>query len=322
MYARDSIHDRDGASLGVRIMGWLSVFGALGHLPLIIAGILMLRIVPGAGLVLIAAALPATFLLLIGGVGLIMRKGFGFYLVYLAILFGAIGGLSIPLIPGLNALVKGHLYGEDIVKVTNLALLALLVYCHFQWMDTPAPRAHVVAIIILLVLGLAHIGVVRANFDRRQGTVNNITAVPYAGELFKELDVHGSVHYRLMHSKWQSDLTAVISGKANEETLAAFVHDNDLKTVPAERLGQFLSPVKSWKLNPELFLTKFGTNDLCYIGRARAHPRLVLQIGLRKSDGRFTAQAIGFFGAGRREVIDKEKPPATPSQLEAQLQLP
>jgi hypothetical protein len=322
MYARDSIHGGEGSSLGVRIMGWLSVFGALSHLPLIIAGLAVLRIAPRAGLILVAFALPATFLLLIGGVGLIMRKGFGFYLIYLAILFGAIGGLSIPLIPGLNALVKGHFYAEDIVKVTNLALLLLLVYCHFQWMDTPAPRAHVVAIVILLLLGLTHVGVVRANFDRRRETVNNIAAVPYAGELFKALDVHGPVHYRLVYSKWQSDLTSVISGRTTEETLAAFVRDHDLKTVPAERLDRFLSLAKNWKLNPEMFLTQFGSNDLCYIGRPPAHPRLVLQIGFRKSDRRFTAQTLGFLGSRPREAINKNTTPVGPDQLEAHRQLP
>ena len=322
MYARDSIHDGDNASFVVRIMGWLSVFGALGHLPLIIAGFLMLRISPRAGLILVAFALPAIFLLLFGGVGLIMRKGFAFYLVYLAILFGSIGGLSVPLIPGLNALVKGHFYADDLVKVTNLAVLALLVYCHFQWMDSPAPRVHVVAIIILLLLGLAHIGIVRANFDRRRATVNEIAAVPYAGELFKALDAHGPVHYRLEYSRWQLELTSLISGKASEETLAAFVRDNDLKTVPAERLGQFLSPAKKWKLNPDMFLTQFGTNDLCYIGRAKDHPRLVLQIGLRKSDKRFTAQTIGFLGPRTGQADDNETTPPSPAQLEAHLQLP
>src|SRR5688572_7648282 len=304
MYARDSIHDRDGASLGVRIMGWLSVFGALGHLPSIIAGVALLRIAPRASLVLMAFALPATFLLLIGGAGLIMRKGFGFYLVYLAILFGGIGGLSVPLIPGLNALVKGNFYAEDIVKVTNLALLALLVYCHFQWMDTPAPRAHVVAIIILFLLGLAHIGIVRASFDRRRDTVNNIAAVPYAGELFKALNVDGPVHYRLEYSKWQSALTSVISATTTEQNLAAFVHDNDLKTVPPERMDRFLIQAKNWKLAPEMFLTQFGTNDLCYFGRARAHPRLVFQIGFRKSDGRFTAQTMGFLRSQPSEEFE------------------
>jgi hypothetical protein len=289
----------------------------LSHLPLIIAGLAVLRIAPRAGLVLVAFALPATFLLLIGGVGLIMRKGFGFYLVYLAILFGAIGGLSIPLIPGLNALVKGNFYAEDIVKVTNVALLFLLVYCHFQWMDTPAPRVHVIAIVILLLLG-----VVRANFDRRRETVNSIAAVPYAGELFKALDVHGPVHYRLVYSKWQSDLTSVISGRTTEETVAAFARDHNLKTVPAERLDRFLSLAKNWKLNPEMFLTQFGTNDLCYIGRLPAHPRLVLQIGFRKSDGRFTAQTLGFLGSRPREAIDNKTTPVGPDQPEAYRQLP
>src|SRR5688500_12988624 len=107
-------------------MGWLAVLGAISHLPAIVAGVTMMRLLPGAGLVLLLFALPATFLLLIGGAGLIMRKGFGFYLIYLAILFGGVGGLSMPLIPGLKALVKGSFYAEDIILAANLALLALL----------------------------------------------------------------------------------------------------------------------------------------------------------------------------------------------------
>jgi len=71
-----------------------------------------------------------------------------------------------------------------------------------------------------------------------------------------------------------------------------------------------------------MFLTQFGTNDLCYIGRLRTHPRLVLQIGFRKSDGRFTAQTLGFLGSQPREAIDKKTTPVGPAQLETHLQLP
>src|SRR5687767_13648789 len=113
VYSDPSYHAQSQSSLVVRGMGWLALFGAVSHLPLIIAGVSVMRVMPGAGWALILFAVPATCLLLMGGMGLMMRKGFGFYLVYAAILFGGIGGLGISLIPGLKALLKGKLDRES-----------------------------------------------------------------------------------------------------------------------------------------------------------------------------------------------------------------
>src|SRR5687767_2557616 len=88
-------------------MGWLTVLAAISQAPALIAGFQILPVMSRVGWVLIGFTLPAVLLLLAGGVSLIYDKTAGYYLVYVAILFGAIGGLGASIIPGLKLLLKG-----------------------------------------------------------------------------------------------------------------------------------------------------------------------------------------------------------------------
>ena len=63
--------------------------------------------------------------------------------------------------------------------------------------------------------------------------------------------------------------------------------------MPADKQNKLLGLVKTWRLEPEAFAAEFGPEDLRYSGRLKGQGKTVLQVCLRKSDGRFTAQWLG-----------------------------
>jgi hypothetical protein len=301
-------------------MGWLAVIGAIGHLPALVTAVRVMPILSNIGWILLGFSLPATLLLLVGGIGLIYRKVFGFYLVCIAVLFGGIGGLSAPIIPFLKRLLQGSYYGEDVTLLSNLALLAVLVCCQLLTLSGPRRRLHLYATSALVLLGAAHVGVVRAMVDRERGTAGDIEATPYIGETLQTLRCTGPIHYRLVYTKWQRSLTCVLSGRTTEQNVQDFAAANGLKAVPNERRHKLLPQTKGWKLNPELFPVKFSADDACFVGRLKTYPRAVLQLGFKKSDGRVVAEVFGFLASNtnrrRESVTTKTNSSEAPSARE------
>lgn len=281
-------------------MGWLAVIGAIGHLPALVAGVRVMPIMSNVGWILLGFSLPATLLLLVGGIGLIYRKVFGFYLVCIAVLFGGIGGLGVPIIPFLKQLLQGSYYAEDLALLSNLALLAVLVCCQVLTFSGRRRRLHLCATSALLLLGAAHVGTVRAMVDRERGTASNIEAIPYIGETLQTLRCTGPIHYRLVYTKWQRSLTGVLSGRTTEQHVQDFAAANGLKAVPNERRHKLLPQTKGWKLNSEIFPVKFNADDACFVGRLETYPRAFLQLGFKKSDGRVVAEVFGFLASTNR----------------------
>lgn len=277
-------------------IGWFVIVTAIAQIPVVVVSFKMLAILPKAGWLLIGFTLPPALLLLAGGIGLVLRKMFGYYLIYTAILFSGIGGLKVAIIPELKVLLKGGFYVDHISLVANLLVMGVLVYFHIRDLDqaTRSRRAHRWAMTLLLVLGAVSVGGGRALLDKSRGKAPNVQLIPYAGRAMPGLSATGPVQYYSVYTRLQRGLTCVVSARTTEEAVRALVAENKLVPVPMNKREKLLVQAKKWKLSPEAFPTEFAADDPCFTGRLKAHPRLNIQIGFRKLDQRFTAQVFGF----------------------------
>jgi hypothetical protein len=283
-------------------LGWLILLSVIVQIPVVIAGIKIVNILPKVGWIMLGFTLPPALLLLIGGVGLVRRKMFGYYFVYAAILFAGIGGLKVAIIPELKMLLKGGFYSDDLSLLANLAVLGVLVGYQLRRVDknTLAGRGHIAGICVLLFLGAISLGAGRALVDKEKGTTPRIDSIPYVGSALASFKVTEPVQYYLVYTRMQRGATCVVSGKATDEAVSVWAAENKLVTIPIEKRPKFLLQPKFWRLNAERFPTQFAHEDPCFIGRVKGHPRLTVQIGFRKSDQRFTAQLFGFVATANK----------------------
>ena len=88
--------------------------------------------VPGVGKFLLLLSVPLGLILIIGGIGLILHKYFGYYCIYLATFFGGFGGLKVSYIPFIQRWIKIGPATEDLFLALNLILVAILVWEHWN----------------------------------------------------------------------------------------------------------------------------------------------------------------------------------------------
>jgi len=279
------------------IIGWCVLAAGIGQIPLMIAGYSVLDAVPGVGKLLLLLSVPLGLILIIGGIGLILHKYFGYYCIYLATFFGGFGGLKVSYIPFIQRWIKIGPATEDLFLALNLILVGILVWEHWNRVFELEPfrrNIHRAAIIILLVLGLGSVGFGRAMIQHDKGEVQSAVNLPVIGSEFADFSVAGPIPYVSVHTKMQHGITLVFAGRSTEDSVKSLAETHGLKqmTDPAAH-KKFLPVVKSWNLNKEKFPSAFSPDDLYYVGRLKNAHRVTLQLVYRKSDRRFTAQVFG-----------------------------
>src|SRR5438552_1879179 len=164
-------------------IGWCVLAAAISQLPLIVGGLAMMQVVPRAGRLLLLLSLPTALILTAGGIGLILRKSFGYYCVYVATFFGglSLGGLKISYIPFIQGRIKLGPATEDLFLLLNLLLVAILVWEHFKHireMDSSTQDVPRIVTISLLLLGAGSILVGRSMVQRDKGQVQSASNLP------------------------------------------------------------------------------------------------------------------------------------------------
>ena len=279
------------------MIGWYVVATGLAQLPAVTAGLLLARIAPRGAVGLLVLVLPSAILLILGGIGLRLRRFFGYYCVYAATFFGGIGGFKQSLIPLARRYVHFGPETEDVFMLLNLVVVAILVWEHWKRTIELQPatrRTHRFAITSLVSLGLVSVVAGRSMIHRERGQKDAASELPAVGASFAGFTTSGKLSYVSVEAKVPRGISLVFSGVSSEADIQGLANTHRLtKMDDPEAHKKFLPQVKGWRLKEELFPTRFAQDDLWYVGRLKEMRRVSLQLVYRKSDGRFTAQVFG-----------------------------
>jgi hypothetical protein len=292
----NSGEDRTHVSAG-SLIGWYVLATGLAQLPAVMAALLLARIAPHGAVGLLLLVLPSAILLIVGGIGLRLRRFFGYYCVYAATFFGGIGGFKQSLIPLARRYVHFGPETEDVFMLLNLVVVAILVWEHWQRtieLQPATQRTHRFAIIGLVSLGLVSVAAGRAMIHRERGQKDAASELPAVGASFAGFRTSGKLSYVSVETKVPPGISLVFSGVSREADIQGLADAHRLtKMDDPEAHKKFLPQVRIWRLKEELFPTRFSQDDFWYVGRLKEMKKVSLQLVYRKSDGRFTAQVFG-----------------------------
>lgn len=284
------------------LIGWCILFASLT--PLVTAAILVGTLGSGmqSGGSLLLLTLPTPVLMLVAGVGLVMRKSFGYWSAYLATFFGGIGGLKIPFLPLLQTYVKLGPETGLLFLVLNLFIVALLAWEHWgrlnkiEWKQRKRRRF---GLILLLIAGTGSVTFGVMMEPIKKGVVLETSQLPVVSGYFEQLSPKAVsekgqvVHYVVVHNQLHHSVEAVVSGGAEEDAIRSLAQHHGLKSVEKpEAFRKILPLAKRWKLD-ERFTRDFAPPDLLFVGRPRDGSKAVIQIAWRQRDQRFTAEMFG-----------------------------
>lgn len=290
----DNNNNSNGAQAGVMI-GWFVLATAITKIPGIVTGTFLNEITPGIGGKLIWMNAPVAILLMLGAIGLILRKHFGYYCVYIATFFGAIGGLKSPYLPFINRYVNIGPATDDLFLVLNLLIVGVLAWEHWGRITELNPEAHQknqVALAALFIVGMITIGVGRSMVHWEFGQLKSASEMPLLGSEISALETTGALHYALFHAKHNSSLLLVTSGKTSEAGVQKMVDQYHLtKIEKPEGQKKFCPLTRKWKLNKDKYWLEYKPTDLFYVGRMKK--KGVFEIVFNKAEGRFTAEFLG-----------------------------
>jgi hypothetical protein len=288
--------DRSQGQAG-NLIGWCILGAAISQLPLAIVAIKTMGSMPGFARALLFLSIPTFLMLTLAGVGLIMRKSFGYWCAYLATFFGGIGGFKISYVPFLHRFVD---LGPDTGRFflfLNLILVAILVWEHLgrlEDLEWERRKVHRLALGLVLLAGVAAVSFGFAAESIRKGSAASSAQLPVIGSYFKSLPANGPVQYIIVHSRFLHSVDAAITGQASEQGIRAFADNLQLKLVDKpEAYAKILPRSRRWKLDKKGFPTNFAPPDLIFVGRPKTGEKAVIQIVWRKSDSRFTAEMLG-----------------------------
>jgi len=293
--------DTQPASPGVagNIIGWCILGAALG--PLTVAFITARALGGGSpvGANLLLSILPTLLMMVLAGVGLIMRKPFGYWSAYLATFFGGIGGLKTPFVPFVQRYVNFGPSTGQFFLVLNLILIAILAWEHWTKIEAEGGerrnvRRWTLAGMLLAGTISVSIGLVSEKIYKQE--VSSAGTLPAIGPYFAQLDTAKNTAVRsvIVHNKLFHSVDGVISGTTSEEALRKFAEYHGLRAMErSEVYRRILPKTRKWKLNEKGFETEFSPPDLVFMGRPKSGDKAVLQIAWKKDNSKFTAEIIG-----------------------------
>ena len=131
----------------------------------------------------------------------------------------------------------------------------------------------------------------------KKGSVQDIVQLKPISSYFAPLETirrEGErLAYVIVHNRIQHSVDAVITGRAEEDSVRNFVQHHSLKPIEKpEAFRKILPLTRRWNLRQE-FRTDFAPPDLVFLGRPKDRSKAVIQIAWRKSDLRFTAEMMG-----------------------------
>jgi hypothetical protein len=250
---------------------------------------------PALQSMLFGLVVPSALCALLGGLGLMWGRMFGYYLVYASLFFSALGG-RVSFVPLLDIIVRIPLHTEDIVLAANIIIVLVLAWEHWHEieleLDPPKEKLLRLSLIASLLLAFAAQTYTRSGIHKQHGTASSITELPLIGQSLAPLETKGPIEFYSVHLR-AGFLTLVTSGATTEHAIEALADKHNLKPMKPETQRKFLPQVRQWRLDPARFPTDFPADSLRYVGRFADHPKLILEICYRKSDNRFTAQVMG-----------------------------
>jgi hypothetical protein len=291
--------ERFSAGAVGNIIGWCILAAAITPLTVVFFAVRGLGATSAMGGSLLILFVPTILMMALAGVGLIMRKPFGYWCAYLATFFGGIGGLKTPFVPFIQRFVNlgpatGHFF-----LVLNLIMIAILAWEHWTLIEAEGGerrKARRLGLLSILFAGAVSVtvGLTVESIHKRE--VSAPEELPAVGPYFAQLETTKSnlVRCVIVHNKLFHSVDGVITGTASEDAVKKFAEYHGLIQVEKpEVYGRILSKTRRWKLNEKGYPSDFSPPDLAFIGRPRNGDKALMQIAWRKSDSKFTAEMMG-----------------------------
>jgi hypothetical protein len=292
--------ERFAASL-TNILGWIILVAALSKSAVVILPFMLMSVAGKAAAALALLSVPAWLLTVVGAVGLIRNRLWGYHVIYALTVVSTFGMRvsflsGLPMVPFLDRVVSGPLT-PYFNLVANLAITLVLMWAHYQLSDATAWWKR--GWRLWFVAGLAALVIAVTAWVNRFQYVNRSVAfaseVPVLGAVLAGFKTRGTLDVCTMQTALpRSGVLGVFSGTAEQGEIGALADRLKLTVIDREEGWRKTLPLlKSWKLDEARFPRDFGTNALRYSGRVPGHPKLNFQLCWRPADQRFVGQIVG-----------------------------
>ncbi|MGV3774262.1 MAG: hypothetical protein ACO1QB_15275 [Verrucomicrobiales bacterium] len=271
--------------------GFFALICSLVYIPLAIVAVRTYSTAPNIAGIFLLISIPVVILLIVAGIGLLKKKSYGFFVLYIIIFFGQIGGFKTPLVPFLKRFIDIGYRTPDLFLLINIAVGAFVLRDHLFYLQPSQSQRR--TIFALWAAGILFVVAGQFLELKQKGTALSPGDLPVIGSQLADLKVKGPVEYQMIHQKLQNSVMQVASGSADPETIQTFAKKKGLKALPHEQAKKLMALSRNWKLDPAVYPQKFETNDLAYTGRMEAGGKMNLQLGFDRQTGRFALQAMG-----------------------------
>lgn len=259
---------------------------------------------PKAAATLALLTVPFWCLAVAGAVGLILKRTWGFYLVY-AYIVVSLYGIGIPFLAGfsflplLEKIVHLGPLQPYLHLAFNFTVALALSWAHRclspadAWLRQPQ-RVMIVAVVGGLLLAG---GLWRQRFHHLNQPLASVAELPVVGGVFAGFETRGPVEACIMEHPGANGLIAVFAGVAEREQVERLAERLQLTHIDREEGWRKMLPVlRSWRLNESRFPREFGADALHFSGRIPGQRKLQFQLCWRPADQRFCGQLFGIVG--------------------------
>ncbi len=311
------------ASAFAQAMGWLIFAAVTTKVPALVAVVYLFRVSVKAAALLGLMTVPFWCLAFAGAIGLILKRTWGFYLVY-AFTAVSLFGIGVPFLAGFSffPLLERILHLGPLQSLLhlgcNLSLTLALMWAHRQLSRADAwlrrPRLVLTAGVIGVLLFAA--GLWRNRFHYVNRAVPAASALPVVGHVFAGFETRGPVEVCSIEHPALDGLITVFSGVAEGEQVKQLATRLRLTDIDREEGWKKMLPVlKSWRLNETRVPRDFGADALHYSGRVPGHRKLQFQLCWRPGDDRFCGQLFGKVGTPGTAQPERASPPEDAPEL-------
>jgi hypothetical protein len=302
------------ASHVARAAGWLILTAAITRIPALMAPLLLLAVSTKAAVTLALMTFPFWCLAAAGALGLILKRTWGFYAIYVYMAV-SLYGLGIPFLAGfsffplLERLVHLGPLQPYLHLAFNLLVTLMLVWAHHglghadSWLRQP--RRLLLAGLLAAVFFAG--GLWRQRFHHLNRAVPTVTELPVVGSVFAGFETDGPVEVCSIRHPAVDGFIAVFAGVTEAGDISDLARRLELTSIDREEGWRKMLPVlKSWRMDETRFPREFGAGALHYSGRMPGHRKLQFQLCWRPEDRRFCGQIFGI-------VARQTDPTAAPS---------
>ena len=120
---------RDSAFTTACYAGWLMLAAAIAQWRILEVPLIMFSLKTSTGLLVSLITYPIWICAVVGAIGLICGRTWGFYLVYMSLALSTVGW-KVPFLPFVKLLLPKENWGW-IMFTINLFVVVLLAFCHY-----------------------------------------------------------------------------------------------------------------------------------------------------------------------------------------------